>query len=99
MSYKIIIINNISPNNKSIIKPFILNQPNIRSIKQQKKAIRDSRRKISEDEKMKDTEELSDFDEIIIDEPSTSNKNENKNENKSENKNLNKNLYKIKIKI
>ena len=38
--------NKISPNNKSIVKPSILNQPNnLRAIKQQKKAIRDSRRR------------------------------------------------------
>jgi len=37
--------NKISPNNKSIVKPSILNQQNLRSIKQQKKAIRDKRRR------------------------------------------------------
>ena len=37
--------NKISPSNKSIVKPSILNQPNIKAVKQQKKAIRDKRRR------------------------------------------------------
>jgi len=46
--------NKISPNNKSIVKPSILNQPNnaqnLRNLKLQKKAMRDSRRRrMSED--------------------------------------------------
>ena len=55
--------NKISPNNKSIVKPSILNQPNnaqnLRSLKLQKKAMRDSRRRMSEDsiEEMEDIQE------------------------------------------
>jgi len=64
--------NKISQNNKSIVKLSILNQPNIKKVKQQKKAIRNTRRrKISEElnnEKQND-HELNDNEEIIIDEP------------------------------
>ena len=63
--------NKISPSNKSIIKPSILNQPNIRNLKQQKKAIRDSRRrKISsdDDDEMEDVQEVKSSDENSGDE-------------------------------
>jgi len=53
--------NKISPSNKSIIKSSILNQPNnsqnLRNLKLQKKAMRDSRRSMSEDS----TEEMEDM--------------------------------------
>jgi len=42
--------NKIFPNNKSIIKPLILNQPNIKNVKKQKKIIRNTRRRNSEAE-------------------------------------------------
>jgi len=42
--------NKIFPNNKSIVKPYLLNQLNIKKVKQQKKVIRNTRRrKISEE--------------------------------------------------
>ena len=42
--------NKIFPNNKSIVKPSVLNQLNIKKVKQQKKVIRNTRRrKISEE--------------------------------------------------
>ena len=79
--------NKISPNNKSIVKPSILNQPNnLRSIKQQKKAIRDTRRrKISEDqaEEMDTDSESNNIEETNPNETSTPN-----NENRKENNNI-----------
>ena len=67
--------NKISPNNKSIVKPSILNQPNnsqnLRNLKLQKKAISDSRRrKMSEDS----LEEMQDIQEDISNEINESNK-------------------------
>ena len=82
--------NKIFPNNKSIIKPSILNQPNIKNVKQQKKIIRNTRRRNSEAEnenQPKDNTRTKE--ENVIEEPNNSIKipaskeNENKINNKS----------------
>ena len=53
--------NKLNPSNKSIIKPAILNQPKIKLIKQQKREIRDKRRRAQdtsdEDDEMETTNE------------------------------------------
>jgi len=54
------------PNNKSIFKPSILNEPNIRIIKQEKKGIRDARRKKEDKNEIVNQEmEVNNTDEII----------------------------------
>ena len=78
--------NKISPNNKSIIKPSILNQPNTRILKQQKKSIRDARRrKISNDtdEEMEDVQDENNSEEIIENSPINSKENSDNNSNKN----------------
>ena len=94
--------NKISPNNKSIIRPSIFNQPDIKKAKQQKIVIWNTRRrKISEElnNEKQNAHELNDNDEIIIYEPSNTKENtkdtemknnpekNNRNNNKSNNEN------------
>jgi len=84
--------NKLSPNNKSIVKPSILNQPNIKKVKQQKKVIRNKRRrKISEElnNEKQNAHELNDNDEIIIDEPNNTKENTKDSEMKNNQENNN----------
>jgi len=61
--------NKISSSNKSIVKPSILNQPNIKAVKQQKKAIRDKGRR----EITNDVEDMDIFNDNITHEESNNN--------------------------
>ena len=102
--------NEISPNNKSTVKPSILNQPNIKKVKQQKKVIGNTRRRkisVELNNEKQNAHELNDNDEIIIDEPNNTKENtkdsemknnlenNNGNNNESNNENNENNVIKI----
>ena len=69
--------NKILSNNKSIVKPSILNQPtNLQNIKKQKKAIRDRRRRKTSDSQNEEMEDVQEIDPIeIMDDTTDSNEN------------------------